>query len=53
MLFYLRARGIPLDAARALLIESFVGEALDKVEDEGLREALAAMAKVRLADLTA
>jgi Fe-S cluster assembly protein SufD len=53
MLFYLRARGIPLDAARALLIDSFVGEALDKVEDERLREALTAIAKARLARLTA
>ena len=34
LLFYLRARGIPPEEARALLIESFVGEALDKVEDE-------------------
>ena len=53
MLFYLRARGIPLDAARALLIDSFVGEALDKVEDERLREALTAIAKARLAGLAA
>ena len=40
MLFYLRSRGIPLEEARALLIESFIGEAIDKVEDERLREAL-------------
>jgi Fe-S cluster assembly protein SufD len=53
MLFYLRARGIPLEEARALLIESFVGEALDKVEDERLREALSAIAKARLAGLAA
>ena len=31
-LFYLRARGIPLDTARSMLIESFVGEALDRIE---------------------
>ncbi len=43
MLFYLRARGIPLEEARAMLIESFVGEALDKIEDEHLRAALSAM----------
>src|SRR5215831_1607108 len=53
VLFYLRARGIPLAAARAMLIESFLGEALDKVEDERLRAALSKMAKRRLAGLTA
>jgi Fe-S cluster assembly protein SufD len=52
LLFYLRSRGIPLPEARALLIESFVGEAFDKLEDETLREALLALAKVRLAGLT-
>ncbi len=51
MLFYLCSRGITLDDARALLIESFVGEAIDKVEDERLREALSAIAKARLAGL--
>jgi Fe-S cluster assembly protein SufD len=40
LLFYLRARGIPEREARALLIASFVGEVLDKVQHEGLREAL-------------
>ena len=53
LLFYMRSRGIPLEEARALLIESFVGEALDKVEDESLREALSAMAIGRLASLVA
>ncbi len=52
LLFYLRSRGIPLPEARALLIESFVGEAFDKLEDEPLREALFAIAKDRLASLT-
>ena len=47
MLFYLRSRGVPLAEARALLIESFVGEVLDKLEDERLREALSAIAKAR------
>jgi Fe-S cluster assembly protein SufD len=41
LLFYLEARGIPEAEARALLIQAFVGEALEKVEDEALREALA------------
>jgi Fe-S cluster assembly protein SufD len=51
MLFYLCSRGITLDDARTLLIESFVGEALDRVEDDGLHEALSAIAKDRLARL--
>jgi Fe-S cluster assembly protein SufD len=53
LLFYMRARGIPVAEARALLIESFISEAIDKVEDERLRWALAQMAKRRLTGLTA
>jgi len=53
LLFYMLSRGIPRSEARALLIESFVGEAIDKVEDERLREALFEMAKPRLAALSA
>ncbi|MGE3064818.1 MAG: Fe-S cluster assembly protein SufD [Hyphomicrobiaceae bacterium] len=49
LLFYMRARGIPTEEARALLIESFVGEALDKIEHEGLRKALMAEARSWLA----
>lgn len=45
MMFYLRTRGIPKPQARALLIESFIGEALEKIEDEALREALADMSR--------
>jgi FeS assembly protein SufD len=41
LLFYLEARGIPKAQARALLIQAFVGEALEKVDDEGLRNVLA------------
>ncbi|MBN9248748.1 MAG: Fe-S cluster assembly protein SufD [Hyphomicrobium sp.] len=44
LLFYCRSRGIREKEARALMIESFNGEALDKVEHEGLREALASYA---------
>ncbi len=40
LMFYLRARGIPEPEARALLIAAFVGEALDKIGNEGLRAAL-------------
>lgn len=41
LLFYLEARGIPEDEARALLIQAFVGDALERIEDEALRDALA------------
>jgi Fe-S cluster assembly protein SufD len=44
-LFYLRARGIPKDQARALLIESFAAAALEKLEDEAIREALQHIAR--------
>jgi Fe-S cluster assembly protein SufD len=44
LLFYCRSRGIPEAEARALLIESFVGEALAKVEREDVREALTQVA---------
>jgi Fe-S cluster assembly protein SufD len=53
MLFYLCSRGIAPEDARALLIESFVGEALDKIEEEKLREALSGIVKARLAALAA
>lgn len=36
-LFFLRARGIPEVDARAMLVEAFLGEALDTIENEGLR----------------
>lgn len=48
LLFYCRSRGIPEGQARALLIESFIGEALEKVEREDLREALAKLARAWL-----
>jgi len=45
LLFYCQSRGIPEAQARALLIESFIGEALEKVEREDVREALAELAR--------
>jgi Fe-S cluster assembly protein SufD len=48
MLFYLMSRGIPRAEARAMLIESFVGEAIDKVDDEAIREALMEIARAWL-----
>ncbi|TCT01694.1 Fe-S cluster assembly protein SufD [Aquabacter spiritensis] len=38
--FYLMARGIPAPEAEALLIQAFVGEVIDAVADDGIREAL-------------
>ena len=40
-LFYLRARGIPADAARSLLVHAFLADALELVADETLRAMLA------------
>ena len=39
LLFYLRARGIPAKEAEALLIQAFIGEAVEGIEHDGLREA--------------
>ena len=49
LLFYCRSRGIPEKEARALMIASFVGEALDKVENAELRAALTSYAESWLA----
>jgi len=38
--FYLMARGIPETEAEALLIQAFLGEAVEAIEHAGLREAL-------------
>jgi Fe-S cluster assembly protein SufD len=40
LLFYLKARGIPAKEAEALLIQAFVGEAIDGIGHEGVRELL-------------
>jgi len=40
LLFYFLARGIPREQAEALLIQSFVGEAIETIAHDGLREAL-------------
>jgi len=44
LMFYCQSRGIPPGTARALLVQSFIGEALEKVENESLREALTSYA---------
>jgi Fe-S cluster assembly protein SufD len=40
LLFYLRARGIPAKEAEALMIQAFVGEAIEGIEHAGLRDTL-------------
>jgi Fe-S cluster assembly protein SufD len=40
LLFYLRARGIPQKEAEALLIQAFVGEAVEGIEHARLRDVL-------------
>src|SRR3990172_9937408 len=49
LLFYCRTRGIPLAEARAMLVESFIGEVIEKVAHEGVRQALAGRARAWLA----
>ena len=38
--FYLMSRGIPAKEAEALLIQAFVGEAIEEISHDGIREAL-------------
>ena len=44
LMFYCQSRGIPPVTARALLVQSFIGEALAKVEHDTLRDALTSYA---------
>jgi Fe-S cluster assembly protein SufD len=39
-LFYLRSRGVPEALARNLLVQSFIGEALEEISDEVVRKAI-------------
>jgi Fe-S cluster assembly protein SufD len=48
LLFYLRARGLTEAQAQALLIQAFVGEAIEAIEDDGLRERVIAAAEAWL-----
>ena len=45
LVFYLQSRGIPLAEAQAMLVESFVGEAIDKAEPEAVQDALRTLAR--------
>ena len=44
MQFYLQSRGIPADEARAMLVESFAAEAVEKIDNEDIRQAFSAIA---------
>jgi Fe-S cluster assembly protein SufD len=44
LLFYCKARGIPQEDAEAILVQAFLGEAIETVENEMLRDGLSAMA---------
>ena len=47
-MFYLRARGIDRDGARALLIGAYINEAIAEISSEPVREAFEALAASRL-----
>jgi Fe-S cluster assembly protein SufD len=49
LLFYLRARGLSEKQAEALLIQAFVGEAIESIANDGLRELVIAAAERWLA----
>jgi Fe-S cluster assembly protein SufD len=40
LLFYLMARGLPRSEAESLLVQAFLGEAVETVENESIRDAL-------------
>lgn len=42
LMFYLQARGIPEDVAKALLVQAFVGDVVEDIADEAVRDALMA-----------
>jgi Fe-S cluster assembly protein SufD len=49
LMFYCLSRGIPEAEARVLLIEAFIGDAVEKIEDEALRYGLMQAARLWLA----
>ena len=48
LLFYLRARGLPKPEAEALMLAAFVGEALEKIENDTVRDVLEAQTQAWL-----
>ena len=45
---YLKARGIPQKEAEALMVEAFIGEAVEAIDNEALREVLMELARAWL-----
>jgi len=45
LLFYLRARGLPEKEAQALLIQAFLGEAIEQIGDDNLRDFVSVQAE--------
>ena len=43
-LFYLKARGINAESARRLLVEAYIGEVIDEIQSQSIREALSKLA---------
>ena len=43
-LFYLKARGINAESARRLLVEAYIGEVIDEIKSQSIREALSKLA---------
>ncbi len=52
VLFYVRSRGVPQAGAKALLMQAFLGEVVERIEHEGAREAVAALVAERLEALS-
>jgi len=52
LLFYLKARGIPQKQAEALMIEAFIGDVVEAIENETLRDILMEIARQWLAART-
>ena len=50
LLFYCKARGLPEAEAQAILIQAFLGEAIETIEHEGLRDALMGATETWLAN---
>ncbi|PYF12973.1 Fe-S cluster assembly protein SufD [Rhodobacter viridis] len=48
-LFYLRSRGVPEEEAKGLLVLSFLADAIDEIEDAGLKEDIVARLETWLA----
>jgi Fe-S cluster assembly protein SufD len=48
-LFYLRSRGVPEPEAKGLLVLSFLADAIDEIEDAGLKEDIVARLEIWLA----